>query len=107
MMLQMYSMPLFSYGLGSFILLRQRAWSEIRLGLLAMGLFTGLELAASLRFAALLNGPPASAGLWVGWLALTTVALATLALIAFWRTGALPLARLALPQQQPLPTEVQ
>jgi hypothetical protein len=83
MMLQMYSMPLFSYGLGSFILLRQRAWSEIRIGLVAMGLFTGFELAASLRFGALLNGPPAAVVLWLAWLALTTAALFTLAWIAY------------------------
>ena len=98
MMLQLYSMPLFSYGLGSFILLRQRAWSEIRLGLLAMGLFTGAELFASLRFAAALNGPPIAVTLWLGWLALTTVVLAALTWRAFRLTaahapGALPAGR--------------
>ncbi len=108
MMLQMYSMPLFSYGLGSFILLRQRAWSEIRLGLLAMGLFTGLELAASLRFAAFLDGPPVSVSVWLGWLALTTIVLAGLSLVGFWAmAGALPLARRALPQWNSVSSEVQ
>ncbi|MEP7358449.1 MAG: hypothetical protein ABI847_14475, partial [Anaerolineales bacterium] len=57
LMLQLYSAPLLSYGIGSFILARQRAWSEIRIGLAAMGVFTGAGLAASLRFAYLLNGP--------------------------------------------------
>jgi hypothetical protein len=98
MMLQLYSMPLFSYGLGSFILLRQRAWSEIRLGLVAMGIFTGAELAASLRFAALLDGPPVAVALWLGWLAITTLMLAGLAWLAS-RAAAAPTPTRVLDQR--------
>ncbi len=99
MMLQLYSMPLFSYGLGSFILLRQRAWSEIRLGLVAMGVFTGAELAASLRFAALLDGPPVAVVLWLGWLAFTSLMLVGLAWLAS-RAAAAPTPARALEQRQ-------
>lgn len=104
MMLQMYSMPLFSYGLGSFILLRQRAWSEIRLGLLAMGLFTGAELFASVRFSAALDGSPVAVALWLGWLAFTTLMLAALAWRAFHLTAVR--APVSLPVSRPWPAPV-
>jgi hypothetical protein len=78
MMLQLYSAPLLTYGVGSFILRRQRTWSEIRLALIAMGLFTGLEFAISLHYRSLLDGPALAQAVWLSWLALTTAMLAVL-----------------------------
>jgi hypothetical protein len=66
------------------ILARQRAWSEIRLALAAIGVFTGAGLVASLRFAYLLNGPVPAVAAWLGWLAVSTPALAALSVWA-WR----------------------
>jgi hypothetical protein len=84
LMLQIYSAPLLSYGIGSLILARQRAWSEIRLALAAIGVFTGASLVASLRFSYLLNGPVPAVAAWLTWLAVATLALAALSVQA-WR----------------------
>jgi len=83
LMLQLYSMPMLAYGIGSLDLARQHTWPEVRLGLVAMGLFTGLELASLLRYPAQLDGPVLSVALGMAWLALTTLALAWLAWHAF------------------------
>ena len=83
LMLQLYSAPLLAYGIGSLMLRRQHAWSEIRLGLLAMGVFTGAGLVGMLRTPALLNGPAISVVAWLAWLALTTAVLAAMAWRAF------------------------
>jgi hypothetical protein len=83
MMLQLYSAPLLSYGIGSLILVRQHTWSEIRLGLVAIGIFTGAELAASFFYRALLNGPEVSIAVWFAWLSVTTGMLAFLSWLAF------------------------
>jgi len=85
MMLQLYAAPLLSYGIGSFILKRQHTWSEIRLALIAMGVFTGMEFAVSLRYRSFLNGPALSIAVWFVWLALTTGMLAVLSCMAFRR----------------------
>ncbi len=85
LMLQLYTAPLLSYGLGSFILRRQHTWSEIRLALMAMSVFTGTELAASLRYQSFLNGPALSIALWFAWLAVTTAMLGLLSCMAFRR----------------------
>jgi hypothetical protein len=86
LMLQLYSAPMLSYGIGSLILARQRSWSEIRLALAAIGVFSGAGLAASLRFAYLLNGPAPAVAAWLGWLAFVTLALAALSYWA-WRAA--------------------
>jgi hypothetical protein len=83
LMLQLYSAPLLTYGLGSLNLTRQRAWSEIRIGVAAMGVFMGCGLAGSLAHADLLTGPAVSVGLWLVGLALGTAALAALSWAAF------------------------
>lgn len=75
MMLQLYSMPLLAYGVGSWLVARMLAWSQIRNALIAHAVFTGLEFFACLRFFALLNGPSLSVALWLGGLALITCAL--------------------------------
>ena len=87
LMLQLYSAPLLAYGLGSLILRRQRAWSEIRLGLLAMAVFTGAGLIGMLRAPGLLNGPVMAVIVWLGWLAITTSILALMTWRAFQPAG--------------------
>jgi len=86
LMLQIYSAPLLSYGIGSLILARQRAWSEIRLALAAIGVFTGGALVASVRFSYLLNGPAPAVAAWLTWLTVATLALAALSVQA-WRAA--------------------
>jgi hypothetical protein len=86
MMLQLYAAPLLSYGVGSFILQRQHSWSEIRLALVAMGVFTGAEFAVSLRYLSFLNGPALAIALWFVWLGATTGVLGWLSTLAFIRT---------------------
>lgn len=71
LMLQLYSMPLLAMGMGSFLLARQVTWSEIRVGVIAIAVFMILELAASLRFQSVLDGPSLSVVLWLAWLAVT------------------------------------
>jgi hypothetical protein len=85
LMLQLYSMPILSYGIGSLILRRQHAWSEIRLALIAMSIFTGLEFVVSLRYRSFLDGSTISTILWLGWLAITTGMLAVLSWMAYQR----------------------
>jgi fluoride ion exporter CrcB/FEX len=82
LMLQLYAAPLLSYGVGSFILMRQQTWSDIRVALIAMSIFTGAELGASLRYLSLLNGPTLSIGFWLAWLAVTTGMLLALSFVA-------------------------
>jgi hypothetical protein len=85
LMLQLYAAPLLSYGIGSFILRRQHGWSEIRLALIAMCVFTGAEFAISLHYLSSLNGPRPSIALWFAWLAATTGMLGWLSIMAFRR----------------------
>ena len=47
MLAQIYSAPLLSYGVGSLLLARRRAWSEIRVPVLGMLVFAVAVLAAS------------------------------------------------------------
>lgn len=86
LMLQLYSAPLLTYGIGSFTFARQHTWSEIRLGLLAIGVFTGAELAASIYYFAMLDGSVLSIAIWLAWLTATTGMLAFLSWTAFTRT---------------------
>jgi hypothetical protein len=83
LMLQLYSVPLLTYGIGSFLFARQHTWSEIRLGLVSIGVFTGAELAATLFHFPLLDGHPLSIAVWLVWLAGTTGMLAFLSWKAF------------------------
>lgn len=88
MMLQLYSMPLLAYGIGSWLMARSRGWAKIRNALLAQAVFTSAELFASLRYLELLNGPAISVGVWLAALAVMTgmmVVLIALALGALHR----------------------
>lgn len=87
LMLQLYSAPLLTYGIGSFIFARQHTWSEIRLGLVAIGVFTGAEFAATLFRLPSLDGHPLSIVIWFAWLAGTTGMLVRLVRVANTRTG--------------------
>lgn len=82
LMLQLYSAPLLTYGIGSFIFARQHTWSEIRLGLVAIGVFSGAELAASVFYRAMLDGSALSIAVWFAWLIVTTGMLAFLSWMA-------------------------
>ena len=83
LMLQLYSVPLLTYGIGSFLFTRQHTWSEIRLGLVSIGVFTGAELAATIFHFPLLDGHPLTIAVWLVWLAGTTGMLAFLSWNAF------------------------
>jgi hypothetical protein len=87
LMLQLYSAPLLTYGIGSFLFAHQHTWSEIRLGLVALGVFTGAELGASIFYRAMLDGSPLSIAVWFVWLIVITGMLAFLSWMAFIRTG--------------------
>src|SRR5258706_2345856 len=83
LMLQLYSAPLLTYGIGSFLFARQHTWSEIRLGLVAIGVFTGAELGASIYHIGMLDGSIISIAIWLVWLTATTGMLAFLSWLAF------------------------
>jgi hypothetical protein len=95
LMLQLYSMPLLSYGIGSFILARQRTWSAIRLALISIGVFSGVMLAGSLWHSSLMNGPALSAAAWYVWLAAITAVLAWLSRLAVLHSPSAAQGRLA------------
>jgi hypothetical protein len=94
LMLQLYSAPLLTYGIGCFVFAHQHTWSEVRLGLAAIGVFSGAELATTLYHLPLLDGHPLSIAIWFAWLAATTGMLAFLSWKAF--------ATEKLPAQEPL-----
>jgi hypothetical protein len=75
MMLQLYSMPLLAYGVGSWLMSNLTGWAKIRNALIAQAVFFGAEFFASLRFAALFDGPALSVVLWFSLFALLTAAL--------------------------------
>ncbi len=87
LMLQLYSVPLLTYGVGSFLFARQHTWSEIRLGLVAIGVFTGAELAASVYYLPTLDGHLLSIAVWLAWLTVSTSMLAILSWMAFTQTA--------------------
>ncbi len=87
LMLQLYSAPLLTYGIGSFLFARQHTWSEIRLGLVAIGVFTGAELSASIYHIGMLDGSIISIVIWLGWLSVTTIMLVFLSWLAFTGTA--------------------
>lgn len=83
LMLQLYSAPLLTYGIGSFLFARQQTWSEIRRGLISIGVFTGAELLATIFHLPLFDGHPLSITIWIAWLAATTGMMALLSWKAF------------------------
>lgn len=83
LMLQLYSVPLLTYGIGSFLFTRQHTWSEIRLGIISIGVFSGAELVGTIFHFPLFDGHPLSIAVWIVWLAATTGMLAFLSWKAF------------------------
>lgn len=83
LMLQLYSVPLLTYGIGSLLFTRQHIWSEIRLGLVSIGVFSGAELMATIYHLPLFDGPLLSIGIWLACLAGTTTMLGLLSWKAF------------------------
>lgn len=86
MMLNLYSMPLLAYGLGSFLVAREMNLYAVRTSLLAYAIFFGAEIFASVRFASDLNGPGISVALWLGGFALAALSSICLTYFAFRRT---------------------
>lgn len=86
MMLQLYSMPLLAYGMGSWLMTRLNSWGKIRNALIAHAIFFGAEFFASLRFFNMLNGPTVSVVLWLGALALMMGVLCVLIVISVRQT---------------------
>ncbi len=87
MMLQLYSMPLLAYGVGSWLMSRLNGWSKIRNALIAHAIFFSAELFASLRFFNMLNGPTISVALWLGALAVMTLVLSVMVMFSVRQVG--------------------
>jgi hypothetical protein len=94
LMLQLYSAPLLTYGIGSLNFARQHTWSEIRLGLVSIGVFAGAELVATIFRLSFFDGHALSIVLWIVLLAATTGMSAFLSWKAFGKEKA--------PEREPL-----
>jgi hypothetical protein len=77
---QVYSAPFLSYGLGSLLAARQRAWAEVRIVVYATLVFTTSVLAASLVHIGLFAPGAPATWLWFGGFALASAALAAFGL---------------------------
>ncbi len=86
MMLQLYSMPLLAYGMGSLLLTRNRGWLEARNALIAHAVFFCAEFLASLRFVDGLDGAAISVLLWFLWLGISSLFLLVLSIVAVHTT---------------------
>ena len=86
LLLQIYSAPFLSYGLGSFLLARQATWLEVRLGALAMLVFSGLILVASLLHRQLFSAAENPDRIWFLLFGGATAALALVTIRAFAAT---------------------
>jgi hypothetical protein len=75
---QLYSAPFLSYGLGSLLLGRSRAWSEIWVAMTATFLFALGVLVASLLHLALFTATSLAAWLWFGGFFICTLMLGLL-----------------------------
>lgn len=72
---QVYSAPLLAYGIISLLLARARTWPERRIGVVGIGLFALLALAASMIHISLFTAAEPATVAWFGLLAaLTAVA---------------------------------
>jgi hypothetical protein len=75
---QMYAGPLLSYGLGSLLFARERAWLAVRAVAPAMLVFTVATLAASILHRGLFSAADLADWLWFGAFGLATVGLVLL-----------------------------
>jgi len=80
LLLQIYSSPFLAYGLGCFLLARQRTWLEVRIGAVSIFTFAALVLVASWflhrKLFSLAENPDRA------WFVLFALATATLAVLA-------------------------
>jgi hypothetical protein len=83
LLLQIYSAPFLSYGLGSFMLARQRVWLEIRLGATALFTFAVLVLVASVVHRPLFSLAENPDRIWFAFFGAAAASLAGLTLRAF------------------------
>ena len=83
LLLQIYSAPFLSYGLGSLMLARQNVWLEVRLGAVALFTFSSLVLAASIVHRKLFSLAENSDRVWFVLFSTVTASLAVLTVRAF------------------------
>ncbi len=83
LLLQIYSAPFLSYGLGSLMLARQHVWLEVRLGAVALFTFSGLVLAASIVHRKLFSLAEIPDRVWFVFFGVATASLAVLTVRAF------------------------
>jgi hypothetical protein len=83
LLLQIYSSPFLSYGLGSLMLARQKVWVEVRLGALSLFVFSALVLAASILHRQLFSLAETPDQAWFLLFGIATAMLALLTLRAF------------------------
>jgi hypothetical protein len=84
---QLYSAPLFAYGVGSLLLSRQRTWPEVRVCAVAMSVFAAGVLVASVIHRDLFSSRDVAAWLWFVTFGAGTVALAVLGASAVTRSA--------------------
>ena len=90
LLLQIYSSPFLSYGLGSLMLARQKVWLEVRLGALSLFVFTALVLAASILHRQVFSLAENPDRVWFLFFGLATPMLAVLSARAFMATDGGP-----------------
>jgi len=83
LLLQIYSAPFLSYGLGSFMLARQKAWLEVRLGAVSVFVFAALVLYASILHRQLFSLSENPDRVWFALCGLCAAMLAVLSALAF------------------------
>ncbi|HWQ14326.1 MAG TPA: hypothetical protein VNL77_16120 [Roseiflexaceae bacterium] len=82
LLVQIYSAPFMSYGVGSLLAARRRAWAEVRIMIAATLVFTVGVLGASLVHRGLFAPAAPATWLWFGGFALATAVLAALGLLS-------------------------
>ncbi len=88
LLLQIYSAPFLSYGIGSLMLARQKVWLEVRLGVVSMFVFSALILAASILHRQLFSADETPDRLWFLLFGIATATLAALSARAFVASSA-------------------
>ncbi len=86
LLLQIYSSPFLSYGLGSLMLARQQTWLEVRLGALSLFAFSALVLGASILHRQLFSRAETPDQVWFLFFGLATAMLALLTARSFLAT---------------------
>src|SRR5258706_5606966 len=91
LLLQIYSAPFLSYGLGSLLMARQKVWEEVRGGVMAILVFSLLAFVASLLHRKLFSFAETPDRIWFAGFGIATAMLAVLSARAFAaRSGVRP-----------------